>query len=114
MIFQQRRITKELIEQARQEYLSGDSLWDLTIRYRHLASKVKIRSWVEDLLRRKEDQAKARLSEEEVAQRAAEIRRTWTPEMAARRYVGRYGRRHSETRGSSLSKTLRAMNGKDG
>lgn len=107
------RITKELIEQARQEYLKGASLWDLTIKYRGIP-RMRIRSWIEDILRNRRDQAKERLSESEVAQRAAEIRSGWTPEMASKRWVGRYSQTVAETRGSSLSKTLRAMGGKDG
>jgi len=106
-------VTKELIQQARQEYLAGASLWELTVKYQGV-SKVKVRSWIADIIRDRTDQMKERLSAEEVAQRAAEIREKWPPEVASKRWVGRYGTRPAESRGSCLSKVLRDMNGKDG
>jgi hypothetical protein len=105
--------TPELIARVRKEYQEGMSSWDLMIRYRGIASRNTIRGWLEDILRPSGSQ-EAELSESEVAQRAAEIKANWEPEVASKRWVGRWGVPTAEYRGSCLSRHLRAMGGKDG
>jgi len=107
------RHTKELIQEVRREYLNGASSWDLTVKYMGVASRNTIRSWIEDIVRPSGGPTKE-VSESEVAQRAAKIREEWGPEIASRRWVGQWGQTAAESRGSCLSKALRAMGGRDG
>jgi hypothetical protein len=78
---------KCLTERVRRDYEAGHTIWDLTTFYPQL-SKGEIRAAVDDILRKKRAIREEELSEAEVAQRVAEIRASWSPEVARSRWVG--------------------------
>lgn len=93
-----------------QDYLSGMSLWAVGQKW-DWVRKRDLRQVLEGHVRRKEaTQRKADPSEDEIAERREAIKRSWSDEVASRRWVGRMIPR-SEDRGSCLSRLFRDMGG---
>lgn len=103
------KISDETVEQVRQDYESGMSVWAVQNKWAASLLKTEVRLCLEGMIRPKGELA-TDPSEEEVAREREQIRAKWTPEQASRRWVGRY-LSSPEQAGRQFSKILTAIGG---
>ncbi len=106
-----RRQARALLEQAKAEYLAGESLWSLANRYHGRLSRKELRDYVGGLMRPR-CQPKAELSEEEIERLRDEIKAKWSEEVTKKRWMGRYLSKPQEV-GEAFSAMLRDMGGQE-
>ena len=102
-------VTEALRQAVLRDYLSGLSIWKVRQRY-HWLRQYQIRECLEGHVRPKNTQRTADPSPEEILVRSEEVRRSWSDEVASRRWVGRFAAK-AESRGSCLSALFRDMGG---
>ena len=96
-----------LAEAIRRDHRSGMTIWEIQQRY-HWVQRTQIRRYLRK--NRAEKPPESDPDEAEIERRRDQIRASWSPETAAKRWVGRYSTQ-AESRGSSLSKILRDLGG---
>jgi hypothetical protein len=109
MIVQVQSLTEETLDSIRRDYLSGLSLWNVSLKYPYVRQK-EIREALVGMIRPRHQQRTVDPEEAELAERRDQIKASWSDEVASRRWVGRYATKKPD-RGSSLSALLRAMGG---
>jgi hypothetical protein len=102
-------VSEELRSQIVEDYLSGMSVWRVGEKY-HWLRKRDLRAILGQHVRPKNTQRVTDPSEEELAERRDAVRASWTPEVASRRWVGRY-LTQAEDRGACLSRLFRDLGG---
>ncbi len=100
-------MSEELKEEVLEAYLSGLSMWGVSQKFPWL-KKHQIREALEGHIRPKNTQRVRDPSPEEIAERSAAVKESWSPEQAGRRWVGRMASQ-AESRGSCLSDLFRDM-----
>lgn len=104
-----RRQSRAMLEQAKAEYMAGESLWSLSNRYHGRLSRKELREYLGPVAR-KAGRPAEEISEEEVARRRDEIKAKWSEETLRKRWMGRYLSKPQEL-GEALSQMLRSMGG---
>lgn len=103
------RPSARAMARVRADYMSGMSISDLMKKHRFLTSR-QVRQCLEGILRPKSRPSRPDPDEAEIARLRDEINRSWTPEQASLRWMGRYVTR-PETLGSCLSRAIRDLGG---
>jgi hypothetical protein len=99
-----------LVEKVRSEYLAGESVWSLQMRYSAVLKRSEVKRILSDIMRPQGGQMNPDPTEEEIVALREATKAKWTDEVASRRWVGRYLSR-PETAGEAMSRILRGMGG---
>ena len=102
-------VSRVTVQKIRKDYMEGMTLLALGRKYSWVPRRL-VRQCLEGIIRPKSRPVKADPSEEEIAEKRDAINRSWTPEQARLRWVGRYATK-PETLGSCLSRAIREMGG---